>query len=94
LAALSSRLPSAVDHRLVEVGLELDPRAIATCALDRLNGHHVETNVPGRLGHRVRPGLARELDQLADQRGHLVDLLDQVVKQLLARLGGQLARAR
>ena len=79
---------------LVEVGLELDPRPVAARALDRVGGDQVEAHVSGRLGHRLGPGLAGELDQLADQGGHLVDLLDEVVQQLLARLRRQLVPAR
>ena len=83
-----------MDDRLVEVGLELDPRPVATRALDRVGGDQVEAHVSGRLGHRLGPSLAGELDQLADQGGHLVDLLDEVVQQLLARLRRQLVPAR
>ena len=57
----------AVDDRVVEVGLELDPRPVAARALDRVGGDQVEAHVSGRLGHRLGPGLAGELDQLADQ---------------------------
>ena len=82
LAALSSRLPSArssvagnaVDERLLEIGLELDPGPVALRPLDRVRRRRGRGARP-----RARPACcvaARELDQLGDQRRHLAELLD------------------
>ena len=75
------RRGAPVDERLLEVRRECDAGPVATGTLDRVCGDQVEPHVLGLL--RLRTVFTRELDQLADQRGHLADLLDHVGQELL-----------
>ena len=85
-AALSSRLltarPSrsghAVERRRLERDGERDVRRVPPRALDRLGDERVEPHVVRLVG---RPVAARELDQVGDQRGQLLGLVDHVVEQ-------------
>ena len=71
---------SAADHDLRRAPLR---------ALDRVVDEQVEPDV---LGLGLLRSLARELDEVADERRHLLELLDDVAQQLLAPLGRRARR--
>ena len=56
-------------------------------ALDCVRGDEIETNVLGLGGPLIA---ARELDELGDEHGHLLELLGDVAQQALALSGRQL----
>ena len=102
LAALSSRFATArsivdgtpwtSDSSRSVSNSTLGP--VAPRALDRVGREQVEPHVLGGSTRRVA-GLARELDQLGDQRGHLVELLDHVASSCSRSSGASsFARAR
>ena len=71
----------ADDGRRREVGLDRHVGVVARRAADRVLGQQVE---PHLLERRLLLLAARELGQLRDQVGHLAELRDDVVEQLLA----------
>ena len=92
-AALSSRLRDgavqprgdALHERGLELGRERDVRRVAAGTLDRDGDEPVEPHVLGlrRLGLVV----AGELDEVADQRGQLLQLRDEIRAQPVAVAG-------
>jgi hypothetical protein len=77
------RAGRTVDGRLVEVALDRHARPVALCALDRVGGHEIQTDVLGLVGVAIA---ACELDELGDQRRHLRQLLGHVAQERLAFL--------
>ncbi len=75
----------ALDQRRLELGGEGDARRVSACPLDRGRDQPVEPYVldRGRVGRVV----AGELDQVADERGQLLELRHQVGAQPRAVAG-------
>ena len=97
LAALSSRLVTARSSRAgtprTSVGCGDEPEAdvvrVALGPLDGVGHEHVEAHVV-LLGRRL--AVARELDDVAHERRHLVELAVHVALELAAALVGQRSR--
>ena len=77
----------AVDERRLELDLEAHGGRVAARPLDRLGDEHVQAHV---LALIEALGLARELDQVVDERGELLELVDEIRGEARAVAGRQL----